>query len=244
MSLRAVAVIQARTGSTRLPRKVLEDIGGEPMLSRVVARVGRASRVDAVVVATTTSPSDDVLASLANEQGWLLTRGSTDDVLDRYRQAVDEHGGDVILRVCSDCPLTSPEVIDRVIAAVADDDAVDYAANNFDPATYPKGLDVEAFTRAALDAAWSCDERPEWREHVSPFIRQHPERFRHADVRHSEDMSALRWTVDTPEDLALIRRLVEAAPEDATWQDMAAIQRAHPEWAALNVHVRQKRVPR
>lgn len=244
MSLRAVAVIQARTGSTRLPRKVLEDIGGEPMLSRVVARVRRASRVDAVVVATTTSPSDDVLASLATERGWLLTRGSVDDVLDRYHQAAEEHGGDVILRVCSDCPLTSPEVIDRVIAAVADDEGVDYAANNFEPATYPKGLDVEAFTRAALSTAWTSDDRPEWREHVTPFIRQHPERFRHADVRHSEDLSSVRWTVDTAEDLALVRRLVDAAPEAATWEEMVAIQRAHPEWAALNVHVRQKRVPR
>jgi len=244
MSLRAVAIIQARTGSTRLPRKVLEAIGGEPMLSRIVARVGRASRIDAVVVATTTAPGDDVLASLATDRGWLLTRGSEDDVLGRYHQAAEEHGGDVIVRVCSDCPMTAPEVIDRVVSAVADDDAVDYAANNFDPATYPKGLDVEAFTRAALDTAWRSDDRPEWREHVTPYIRRHPERFGHADIRHSEDASALRWTVDTPEDLALIRRLVDAAPEGATWQDLAALQHAHPEWAALNRHVEQKRVPR
>lgn len=241
---RVVAIIQARTGSTRLPRKVLEDIGGESMLSRVVRRVARARRVDAVVVATTTAATDDVLAELAQGRGWLLTRGSEDDVLDRYRQAAAEHDADVILRVCSDCPMTSPAVNDRVVAAVVDPPSVHYAANNLEPISYPKGLDVEAFTREALETAWREDSRPDWREHVTPFIRQHPGRFAQAAIRHSEDLSALRWTVDTAEDLALIRALVAAAPLEASWEELAAIQLAHPEWASLNRHVRQKRVPR
>ena len=214
------------------------------MLGRVVNRVGQASRIDAVVVATTTAPGDDVLAELAAARGWLLTRGSEDDVLDRYRLAAEEHDADVILRVCSDCPMTAPAVIDQVVAAVVDGSGVDYAANNFEPATFPKGLDVEAFTRGALELAWREDDRPEWREHVTPFIRRHPERFRHAQVRHDQDASDLRWTVDTPEDLALIRRLVDEAPPEADWQTLVAIQRAHPEWAGLNRHVDQRSVPR
>lgn len=243
MSPRAVAIIQARTGSTRLPRKVFEELGGEPMLSRVVGRVSTAERVDAVVVATTTAPGDDAIAALARANGWLLTRGAEDDVLGRYRQAAEEHDAEVILRVCSDCPMTSPAVIDRVIAAVVDDSSCDYAANNFEPATYPKGLDVEAFTRAALEDAWRHDERPEWREHVTPYIRRHPERFRHTAVADTEDHSDLRWTVDTADDLALIRCLVAAAPSDADWRTLVAIQRAHPEWAQLNQHITQRRVP-
>ena len=134
-------------------------------------------------------------------------------------------------------------VIDSVLATLQAGDGVDYVANNFDPASFPKGLDLEAFTRRALEIAWREDERPEWREHVTPFIRRHPERFTHADVRCAEDASELRWTVDTPADLALIRRLVSAAPPDATWEALAAIQRAHPEWATLNEHVEQRTVP-
>ena len=116
MSSRAVAIIQARTGSTRLPRKVLEDLGGESMLARVVRRVSMARRVDAVVVATTTASEDDVIATLAAQHGWLCSRGSEEDVLDRYYQAAKAHEADVILRVCSDCPMTSPALIDEVIA--------------------------------------------------------------------------------------------------------------------------------
>jgi spore coat polysaccharide biosynthesis protein SpsF len=243
LSPRAVAIIQARTGSTRLPRKVFEDLCGEPMLARVVARVSAAERIDAVVVATTTAPGDDAIASMANARGWLLTRGSEDDVLDRYRQAAQEHDAEVILRVCSDCPMTAPDVIDRVVAAVADDAQCDYAANNFEPATYPKGLDVEAFTRAALEDASRSDDRPDWREHVTPYIRRHPERFKHTVIRDTEDHSDLRWTVDTPADLALMRRLITAAPADAHWRAFVAVQRAHPEWAEMNQHIEQRRVP-
>ena len=112
---RAVAIIQARTGSTRLPRKVLEDIAGEPMLSRVVRRVAAGARVDAVVVATTHAAGDDAIAELARTRGWLLSRGSENDVLDRYRQAAEAHGAELILRVCSDCPMTSPEVNDCLL---------------------------------------------------------------------------------------------------------------------------------
>jgi spore coat polysaccharide biosynthesis protein SpsF (cytidylyltransferase family) len=213
------------------------------MLTRVVRRVRAAERVAAVVVATTKAPADDAIAELALAHGWLLTRGSEDDVLDRYWHAAQEHDAELILRVCSDCPMTAPDVIDRVIAAVADDANCDYAANNFEPATYPKGLDVEAFTRAALEDAWQHDDRPEWREHVTPFIRRHPERFQHTSVADAEDHSDLRWTVDTPDDLALMRCLVAAAPADADWRTLVAVQRAHPEWAQLNQHIQQRRVP-
>ena len=243
MSKRVVAIIQARTGSTRLPKKVFEELGGEPMLTRVVRRVSEARSVDAVVVATSRAKGDDAIAELAEAEGWLLTRGSEDDVLDRYRQAAEEHSADLIVRVCSDCPMTSPKLIERVIAALIDGPACDYAANNFSPATYPKGLDVEAFTRAALEAAWREDTRMEWREHVTPFLRQHPERFRHAELRHSEDLSASRWTVDTPEDLAFIRALIGAAPEGADWLSCVAIEEAHPEWSLINQHVQQRLVP-
>ena len=244
MSPRTVAIVQARMGSSRLPRKVLEKIGEQTMLERVLKRVASADRVDAVVVATTTNPMDDVIAAASLNGGWLLTRGSENDVLDRYRQAANEHEADVILRVCSDCPMTSPTVIDSVIAAVVDGDDVDYAANNFPPASYPKGLDVEAFNRVSLERAWSEDERPEWREHVTPYIRENASRFKQAHLRYERDLSTLRWTVDTPEDLQLIRLLVDQCPPDASWEQIAAIQAAHPEWTAINRDIQQRQIQR
>ena len=244
LSPRALAIVQARTGSTRLPRKVFEELKGETMLARVVRRVGQADHISEVVVATTSARADDPIAELAQAKGWRLTRGAEDDVLDRYRQAAEEHDAELIVRVCSDCPMTSPVLIDAVVNRLSEGAGVDYAANNFAPATYPKGLDVEAFTRDALEEAWRDDARPDWREHVTPYLRQHPGRFKHGDVRHCEDLSDFRWTVDTPEDLAFIRCLIDAVPDDATWLDCVELQRAHPEWSAINQHIQQRVVSR
>ena len=213
------------------------------MLARVVRRVREARLVDDVVVATTRSEGDDAIAELAEAEGWLLFRGSEEDVLDRYWQAAKAHDADVIVRVCSDCPMTSPQVIDGVVEALLDDPECDYAANNFAPASYPKGLDVEVFRRGALELAWREDTRMEWREHVTPYLRRNPDRFRQRALQHSEDLSASRWTVDTPEDLAFIRALIGAAPEAADWLSCVEVERAHPEWSTLNRHVEQRRVP-
>lgn len=135
--------------------------------------------------------------------------------------------------------MTSPDLIDSVIAKVIDAPHCDYAANNFEPASYPKGLDVEAFTREALECAWREDKRPDWREHVTPYLRRHPERFKQGALRHHEDLSEHRWTVDTPEDLAFMRKLIAASPRDADWLACVALERANPEWSALNQHIQQ-----
>ena len=238
---RVVAIIQARTGSTRLPRKVLSEIAGEPMLGRVIERVSEARLVDDVVVATTVDSSDDPIVELASERGWRFTRGSIDDVLSRYVDAAREHEAEVIVRVCSDCPLIDPALVDDVVRPLIDRPELDYVANNMPPRTYPIGLDVEAFRRAALETAHREDHDPALREHVTPYIRQRPERFHILGLNHPDDLSAHRWTVDEPADLQLIERVYGAlGGSPGHWTSVLDLLDAHPEWSRLNAHVAQK----
>jgi spore coat polysaccharide biosynthesis protein SpsF len=235
-----VAIIQARMGSTRLPGKVLLPLLGAPMLTRVVRRASRASRLDATIVATTTASSDDTIVELAEREGWPVDRGSETDLLDRYAQVARAHGATTIVRITSDCPLIDPDLIDDVVAALDDGD-VDYASNSLEPRTYPRGLDVEAMTMTALEAAWREDHDPRSREHATPYIYRHPERFRLRHVTSPVDLSAHRWTVDTPEDYELIRRIYEHfGRDDFSWRDALTEIEARPAWSELNRHVSQK----
>ncbi|HEX6037057.1 glycosyltransferase family protein [Longimicrobium sp.] len=239
---RVVALVQARMGSTRLPGKVLLDLGGEPVLARVMDRLGRARSLDAVVVATTLEPEAARIVELCGERGWAVTRGSTEDLLDRYHHAAREHGAQVVVRVTSDCPLIDPEVVDRVVEAFLADPSLDYCSNTIPPRTFPRGLDTEAFSFAALERAWREDDRPDWREHVTPYLYRNPDRFRLRVVTDEVDRSDMRWTVDTPEDLAFARTVyAHFGNGDAFgWRDVLAALEAHPDWARINAHVEQK----
>jgi spore coat polysaccharide biosynthesis protein SpsF len=240
---RIVAIVQARTGSTRLPGKVLLPLLGEPILTRVMRRASRARTLDDVVVATTDAPADDVIEALAEREGWPITRGSEADLLDRYATAAREHGADVVVRITSDCPLIDPEVVDATVRAFADGD-VDYASNSLDPRTWPRGLDVEVVSRDALETAWREDRDPAWREHATPYLYRHPERFRLRRVPAASDLSAHRWCVDTPEDYELVGRIYEELGDDRFgWREALAVVEAHPGWADINRHVEQKAVP-
>lgn len=215
-----VAVIQARAGSTRFPGKVLAELQGRPMLAHIIERVSRASLVDRVVVATTTLERDDPVASLAVESGSGLTRGSEDDVLSRYVQAAREHGADVLVRITADCPLTDPAVVDTVIRARADANA-DYASN-VEPPTFPEGFDCEVFTAACLDRIDQEASLAYEREHVTVRVRERLGEFRTAHVAHDPDLSWMRLTVDVPEDLARVARLLDALPRSPP-PDLAAV---------------------
>jgi spore coat polysaccharide biosynthesis protein SpsF len=205
-----VAVIQARSGSTRFPRKVLAPLRGRPMLAHIIERVSAAGLVDRVVVATTDAAIDDAVASLALASGAQVTRGPEEDVLSRYVLAAREHGADVIVRITADCPLVDPAIVDLTIAARADANA-DYASN-VAPATYPDGYDVEVLTAGCLhridDEAALAYER----EHVTVRVREHLEDYRTAQVRNDRDLSWMRLTVDVPADLDRIARLLATLP--------------------------------
>jgi spore coat polysaccharide biosynthesis protein SpsF len=237
-----VAIIQARMGSTRLPGKVLTDLAGEPALVHVVERTRRATTLDAVVVATTAQPADESIVQLCTERGYPCVRGSEDDVLDRYYRAAQQYHADVVVRITADCPLIEPAIIDHVVQTFRRH-RCDYVSNSLPPRTYPRGLDVEVFRFAALARAWHEDTNPTWREHVTPYIRRNPERFSLHAVAHDGDYSAMRWTVDTEEDLALVRHIYEHFGNNTfSWQDVLMLLEQHPEWLAINQHIQQKQV--
>jgi spore coat polysaccharide biosynthesis protein SpsF (cytidylyltransferase family) len=215
-----VAVIQARSGSTRFPRKVLAPLQGRPMLAHIVERVSRARLVDRVVVATTDGRGDDDVASLATALGAGVTRGSEDDVLSRYVLAAREHDADVIVRITADCPLTDPVIVDAVLQARANESA-DYASNE-EPATFPEGYDCEVFTAACLARVDREATLPYEREHVTVRIREHLDDFITAHVAHDPDLSWMRLTVDVAADLDRIARLLGSLPASPP-PDLAAV---------------------
>jgi spore coat polysaccharide biosynthesis protein SpsF (cytidylyltransferase family) len=207
-----VAIIQARMGSTRLPGKVLERIGGKPLLEYVVRRTQRAETVTKVVVATSTEPRDGVIERCCGEVGVDCFRGDEGDVLDRYYRAAVAYGAESVVRVTADCPLICPEVIDRVVRVYRGGD-YDYVSNTA-PRTYPDGLDTEVMSIGALSRAWEEAKRPWQREHVTPYIRENPGVFRMQNVRNEVDLSSWRWTVDEARDLELVRAVYARVGND------------------------------
>jgi len=199
------AIVQARIGSSRLPGKTLMDLAGRPLLGHLVDRARRIPGLEAVVIATTDRPDDRAILDFAAAEGLPVYAGSEDDVLDRFQQATRRFDVSVVVRVTPDCPLLDPAVAGLVLRRFLDAGGeLDYACNT-QPPTFPDGQDTEVFSAAALARAWREARLPSEREHVTPYIWKHPDRFRLANVRHAEDLSALRWTVDEPADLAFVR---------------------------------------
>lgn len=229
-------------GSTRLPGKIAMPILDKPMLWWDIHRVRKSRLLDAIVVATTTESADDQIESLCHEQGWPVFRGSEADVLDRYYHAAIAFEAQHIVRVTSDCPLIDSAVIDYVIAAyAAAAPQVEYASNTHQR-SFPRGLDVEIFSINALETAWHEDSSP-WREHVTPYIYNHPDRFALLSVTNPVDYSHHRWTVDTPEDIALVRQIYgHISHGDFGWHEVLDVLTNHPEWIEINQHVEQKKI--
>jgi spore coat polysaccharide biosynthesis protein SpsF len=240
--MHVVAIIQARLGSTRLPNKVLMDLAGEPMLARVVNRVRRAVMVHDVVVAIPFEPADAAIAECCQSHDWPCFRGSRDDLLSRYYQAAKAYRAEAVVRITSDCPLIDPDLIDRVVREfLQGQPTVHYACNSMPIQTYPRGLDTEVIRFDALERAWQEDRNSAWREHATPYIYRHQEKFRLHQVLSDIDYSSLRWTVDTPDDWRFVSQVYRHFGHDRfSWQDVIAALKQHPEWRSLNAHVQQK----
>ncbi|MNR75300.1 3-deoxy-manno-octulosonate cytidylyltransferase [compost metagenome] len=231
--MKTIAIIQARMGSSRLPGKVMADIGGQPMIHRVVSRAQQAKRLDAVLVATSDHPSDRGLAEYCRQLGIACFQGSEHDVLDRYYQAALASEADVIVRLTADCPLLDPHVIDQVVASFHEGGA-DYVSNTL-TCSYPDGLDTEVFHHDALAQAWKEATLTSEREHVTPFIHKQPQRFRLRNVAQPVDWSALRWTVDEPQDLEFVRSVYACFEDDSFgMDDVLAVLRNQPDLGQIN----------
>jgi spore coat polysaccharide biosynthesis protein SpsF len=233
MARMILAILQARMSSTRLPGKVMADVEGAPMILRQIERLKRSRRLDGVLVATSTDPTDDGLAAMLALHDIPVCRGPLDDVLARYESALAAHPAEVVARLTADCPLADPGVIDATLDLLTTR-GLDYAANTPAHRTYPKGLDVEVMRADALLTAAREAREPYEREHVTPYLYRHPERFAQDFISQAVDEGEVRWTVDRPDDLAFVRAVYAALyPGNPAFgsEDVRAFVRARPELA-------------
>lgn len=216
------AVVQARMSSSRLPGKVLADLGGRPALALLLHRLRASRELGAIAVATSVGADDDPVAELAAREGVRVVRGPLDDVLGRYAKAIGELGATGVVRLTADCPLIDPAVVDAVVARWRSGEE-DYVANVFPPRTFPIGMDTEVVTATALLTAAAEATEPYDREHVTPFVRDRPERFPQAAVRTAPAHGELRLVLDTPEDLERLRAVVAATGPDASMAELVGV---------------------
>lgn len=234
--MKTVAIVQARMGSTRLPKKVMKPIAGKPMIEVLLSRLARAREVDQIVVATSEDPRNEPLAQHVRKLGYACVQGSENDVLDRYVQAGRTAGADVVVRITGDCPLVDPALVDEAVRGFRAAD-VDYYSN-VSPATFPDGLDIEVFSFSALERAARETTDDYDREHVTPYLRN-PAKFRQAALCNDADLSGVRWTVDEAVDYKVIRSVFEHFAPDLHfgWRKVLELQNEQPALFAANQHV-------
>lgn len=225
--------------STRLPGKVLERLAGETVLAHVLRRCAAIDGGDMVCCAIPVGADCEAVAEEAMACGARVFRGSESDVLDRYHRAAVACEADVVMRVTSDCPLIDPVVCGDLLRLFKDE-GVDYACNN-SPRGWPHGLDAEVFSAAALARAAAQAKSPDEREHVTPWLRSHPDIRRATLAGPGGDLAAMRWTLDYPEDLAFFRALFAELPASAGFEEIVTLLRANPHIAALNADRHQRR---
>ena len=230
-----LAILQARYSSSRLPGKILKDIVGRPMVFLEMERLKRAKNIDKLVLATSVEQSDNPVEEACRKYGVECYRGNLDDVLDRYYSCAEAYKPEHVVRVTGDCPLIDPAVVDMVIKKhLAEGN--DYTCN-INPPTFPDGLDVEIMKYSVLREAWQEAKLPSEREHVTPFIRNHPERYKLASMENDKDLSALRWTVDEPADfdfVCLIYEKLYKTKFDFSMNDVLHLLKKEPALLQIN----------
>ncbi|MFA7289250.1 MAG: glycosyltransferase family protein [Melioribacteraceae bacterium] len=239
-----VVIVQARLGSTRLPSKVLKVLSGKPVLYHVIERIKQAKLVDDIVIATTDLDNDEPLVEYLRENKINYYRGSSDDVLSRYYETAVKYKADIIIRITSDCPLIDPEVIDSIIKSYLENNKYDYVSNTI-MRTFPRGLDVELFTFAALKKSFNEAEQKSEREHVTPYIYNNREIFNVYSFVSKTNLSFLRWTLDTPEDYQLIKEIYDSLYKEGeifTTEEVLTLFRNRPELIEINKHIEQKKL--
>lgn len=232
------AIIQARMGSTRYPGKTFCKLAGKPLIWHVVNRIRYSGKINQIIIATTDTVKDDILATWAANEGISLFRGSEDNVLERYYYAARQYAADIIVRITADDPFKDPFIIDRVIT-ILQEEKLDFAYNN-NPPTFPEGLDTEVFTYEALERAYS-DARDDFeKEHVTQYFYRHKEAFRQANLANEKDLSFLRWTIDTESDYQMAKRVYELLYREGDiflMDDILGALRQNPDIQEINSNV-------
>lgn len=227
--------VQARYSSRRLPGKVMKEILGKPMLELQIERLRHARRIDKIIVVTSVSEDDDRIAAFCADRSIECFRGSLENVLDRFYQAAKKYRPDHIIRVTGDCPLIDPAVVDGMVGLYLDSKA-DYGTNCVPP-TFPDGLDAEIFPFKVLEKAKSEAVLPSHIEHISPYFEDQPSLFKIVNFSSKNNYSDLRWTVDEPDDLELVRKIFESlypSKPSFSMSDILSLLAGHPEWSSIN----------
>lgn len=236
--MKVTAIIQARTGSTRLPKKVLMDLAGKTVLEHVINRVTACRLVDSVLVATTVEAEDDDIVKLCKKNNTAFFRGSVEDVLDRFYQAGKISSAEHIIRITADCPMMDPDVINSV-AELHLKEKSDYTTNTL-KLTYPDGEDVEIFTFSTLEKTWKNASLKSEREHVTSYMRKNPAVFKLSNLENSENLSDKRWTLDEEKDYKFISAIYAGIYKKNSLFGMSEIityLKSHPEIEHINKHI-------
>lgn len=214
-------ITQARTGSTRLPNKVLKKINDETLLEIHLKRISQSTKATNIIVATTVKKEDDLIENEAKRLQLNFSRGSEDDVLDRFYQAVKNEKPNYVVRVTSDCPLLDPELVDKVIDFTIKN-KVDYCTNCATE-TFPDGQDIEVFTFSALETAWKNAKLLSEREHVTPYIRNNKQFTKIDYPSPFPQYKDVRLTVDEPNDFEVITKVIHELGTDKKWNEYAQL---------------------
>jgi spore coat polysaccharide biosynthesis protein SpsF len=232
---KVVAIIQARTGSTRFPNKVFALLSGKPLIWHCVDRLKKSKEIDEIVLATTTNPRDIVLEEWAKENNVSCYRGSENNVLNRFYEAAKQYHADVIVRITSDDPFKDYEVIDHVIDVLRTQN-LDFAYNN-NPPSFPEGLDTEVFTFTALESADNNSASEYEQEHVTQHFYRKAESFKQKNVSYTENLSNLRWTIDTEADFEMAQQVYNALYKEGEtflFKDILTLLEKRPEITEIN----------
>jgi spore coat polysaccharide biosynthesis protein SpsF (cytidylyltransferase family) len=230
-------IVQARMGSSRLPGKVMKKVGDKFLLDYVLEQLKSSKNIEKIIVATTTLTNDDIICQYVSSKNIKFFRGSSDDVLDRYYQCAKKFTVDTIVRITADNPLIDPNIIDRVINEYSNK-KVDYVTNTLDR-TFPYGTEVEIFSFKTLEKAWKNAIKSSEREHVTPFIRDPKNKFILMNIKHSENHSYLRYTVDRMSDLKLVKEIIKnISTRPIVIQDIIKLYKQKPEIFEINKNIK------
>lgn len=233
-----VAIIQARLGSTRFPRKIFADLAKRPLIWHVINRLKYSQKIDNIVLATTDTSIDDELAIWAENEGINIFRGSENNVLQRYYYAAKQYSANIIVRITADDPFKDPIIIDRVIAKLLNEE-LEFAYNN-NPPTFPEGLDTEVFTYSALEKAYLESTDAYEKEHVTQYFYRNKDIFKQANYSNDRNLSGFRWTIDTELDYEMTKHIYDVLYKENEifmMNDILELLEENPEISLINIKV-------
>jgi len=239
-----VAIIQARSGSTRLPGKIFKNLACKPMLWHVVNRLSYSKMLKNIIIATTNLPEDDPVEVFCTENNISFYRGSSNDVLSRYYETAKIYNAAIVIRVTSDCPVIDPYIIDAMLTKFINEGHIDYMSNSIER-TFPRGLDTEIFSFPALEKTYNEAKLDYEHEHVTPYIYNNPDKFVIKNYANETDLSSYRWTVDTAEDFRLIEEIYNSLYRQDKiflFKDILKLIESRPELTKINRDIKQKKL--